>query len=129
MYQVFRTTHSNDTLYMGMLLLKNISESYSTLSDSHFDTQCSYSNRMGTLCGECLEGYSVAVNSYSYDCILCNNNTNVVRNVFIYIGLTYLPYLLLFLPIIFFNINVTSGYLSGFVVYAQLVGSGVLVND
>ncbi len=116
---------SNDTLYMGMLLLKNISESYLTLNHSN-DTQCRYLNRTGTLCGKCLEGYSVAVNTYSYDCILCNNHTNLVQNALVYVALTYLPYLILFLLIIFLNINLMSGSLSGFILYAQLIGSGVL---
>ena len=122
---------SSDTLYMGRLILKNISESILTLNNSHFsnDAQCSYANRTGTLCGECLKGYSVAVNSYSYDCIPCihgNNDTNLAKNAVIYIALTYVPYLILFLLIIFLNINLMSGYLSGFILYAQLIGSGVL---
>ncbi len=120
----------NDTLYMGRFILKNISESISTIRDSDFsDTQCSVSNRTGTLCGECLEGYSVAVNSYTYNCIPCihgNNDTNLAKNAVIYIALTYVPYLILFLLIIFFNINLMSGYLSGFILYAQLIGSGVI---
>ena len=121
----------NDKLFMGLsrLLIRNIPDNYLTLNDSQIsnNTQCSSLHRTGTLCGECIEDYSVSVNSYNYECVPCtHNNTNLVNNALTYVALTYLPYLLLFLLIIIFNINLMSGSLSGFILYAQLIGSGVL---
>ena len=116
----------NDTLVMGCteLLRKSTNKAFLNLDDA---TQCSHLNRKGPLCGECIEGYSTAVNSYTYKCVPCTSNTtNLAANIVAYIGLTYVPYLIAFIAIIYFDVRLMSGPLVGFILYAQLIGSGVV---
>lgn len=117
---------SNTTLYLGTtrLLVKNVPDNYLTINDS--ETQCSDTHREGALCGKCVANYSSAVNSYNYECVECTKETTIVKNILTYIAITYLPYLVLFVLILCFNLNLMSGPLIGFVLYAQLVGSGVI---
>lgn len=84
--------------------------------------QCEIVNRKGPLCGECIDNYSTAVNSYSYKCVPCSN---IALNVLAYISLTYLPYLVLFLCIVYFDIRVMSGPAVGFILYSQLISAGL----
>ena len=88
---------------------------------------CGGANRTGVLCGECLDGYAVAVNSPSYECVPCNiSNTKreFVGHLFAYVALTYIPIAIIFLVIIFFNIKLASSAAAGFLLYAQTVSSG-----
>ena len=121
--------HFNNTFVMGSTrsLLQNTKENYLNLSKSDVDSQCSHLNRKGPLCGECIEDYSTAVNSYTYKCVLCTSNTtNLAANIAAYVALTYLPYLIVFIAIIYFDVRLMSGPLVGFILYAQLIGSGVV---
>lgn len=86
--------------------------------------QCSHLHSTGPLCGECVKNYSTAVNSYSYECVQCNT-TNLSINIAYYISLTYVPYFVIFVLIIYLDIRLMSGPAIGFILYAQLVGSGV----
>ena len=91
------------------------------------DGICGPVHRMGDLCGECLPGYAVAVNSAKFECIPCNisSTQKFIRDLFAYVGLTYGPILVLLLVIIFFNFKLASSATMGFIVYAQMVGSGI----
>ena len=87
---------------------------------------CGDVNRTGTLCGECIHGYAVAVNSPNYECIPCDGigqAPKFVGYLFAYIALTYVPIFILFLAIIFLNFKLTSSAAMGFVLYAQMIGS------
>ncbi len=123
--------YNNTKLYMGKsALLYTYSETETFPISQRYDdldyNQCSHLNRTGPLCGECLKNYSTAVNSYNYNCVQCyRNTTNFALNVVAYIGLTYLPYLVIFVIIIYFDVRLMSGPLVGFILYAQLIGSGV----
>ena len=88
-------------------------------------TLCGNVNRTGVLCGECLPGYAVAVNSPNYKCVPCDilPTRTFVGNLFSYIALTYGTVFILFLAIIFLNFKLTSSAAMGFVLYAQMVGS------
>ena len=123
----------NHTLYMGTTSLLHrytngndtfpIARKYDELDAD----QCGHLNRKGPLCGECIEGYSTAVNSYNYKCVPCTSNTTyLAANIAAYIGLTYGPYLIVFIVIICCNVKLMSGPLVGFILYAQLIGSGVV---
>jgi len=116
---------SGDEYVMGstkLMLRNDIPEEFVDLTES----QCQHLNRKGPLCGECLEGYSTAVNYFNYKCVECNNNTNIAKNVVAYIGLTYIPYLLIFGVIIYYEIKIMAAPLVCFILYAQLVSSGVI---
>ena len=89
---------------------------------------CGSVNREGVLCGQCINGYAVAVNSPTYECVPCNLK-NVTAAIFVgrlfaYIGLTYVPIVIIFIVIIFFNIKLASSAAAGFVLYAQIISSG-----
>lgn len=59
---------------------------------------CGSLNRQGVLCGECQPGYAVAINSPSYQCVLCNTTTPAksVGLAVLYTVLTYVPITILF---------------------------------
>ena len=85
---------------------------------------CGEQHRKGTLCGECKSGYGPAINSRSkrFDCILCSD-VNIARQITIYALLEYVPLLLLFLAIIFFNIKLTTAPANAFILYSQVISS------
>ncbi len=128
----FVPAYSKTKLYMGSSALLHtyskkekfrLAQRYNELDN----IQCLKFNRTGPLCGECLKNYSTAVNTFDYSCVQCNRNTtNFALNVVAYLGLTYLPYLVIFVIIIYFDIRLMSGPLVGFILYAQLIGSGVI---
>ncbi|XP_064400727.1 uncharacterized protein LOC135346882 isoform X2 [Halichondria panicea] len=128
----FVPVYNNTKLYMGSSALvhkysKNETFRLSKRYDHLDKIQCSHLHRTGPLCGECLKNYSTAVNTFDYSCVQCNRNTtNFTLNVVAYLGLTYLPYLVIFVIIIYFDIRLMSGPLVGFILYAQLIGSGVI---
>ena len=89
-------------------------------------TMCGDQHRTGVLCGKCISGYAAAINSPSYHCTTCNIPTShKIGYLFAYIALTYIPILLLFLAIICFNFKLTSSAATGFVLYAQMISSGI----
>ena len=124
---------NDSTLFVGAtsLLYNYTREDFHPIAKifEHLDrNQCLPFHRTGPLCGECIEGYSTAVNSYSYECVPCTSNTsnttNLAANIAAYIGLTYVPYLIVFIVIIYFDVRLMSGPLVGFILYAQLISSG-----
>ena len=86
---------------------------------------CGQLNRQGVLCGECLPGYAVAINSPAYECVPCNT-TEPAKSfglVVAYIVLTYVPITILFWVIIKYNLNLANSAAAGFVLYAQIISS------
>ena len=94
------------------------------------DKVCNSGNlsRTGILCGECIEGYAVAVNSRRFECVPCNANTTspgeFIKYLCAYVVLTYLPITIFFLLTIFLNIKLASSAAAGFVLYAQTISDG-----
>lgn len=128
---------SNDTVLtnlMGMAVIpyRFVSEGRDlTLNGSMDDAEwllCGRTHRRGVLCGECIEGYAVAVNSPTYECVPCNHTTSeFVGNLFAYAALTYVPIMVVFIVIILFKIKLASSAAAGFVLYAQVINSGCFV--
>ena len=80
---------------------------------------CSLSNRNGTLCGMCANGYGVAINSAYFDCINCSRWTH--WNGWIMYGLTeYVPLTMFVYFVLRFDINPHSGISSLIVLYFQI---------
>ena len=90
------------------------------------ETLCGNTSRTGILCGECIDGYAVAVNSRNYQCVLCNDTTpgEFIKFLSAYIALTYFPIMIFFILIIYFDIKLASSAAVGFVLYAQIIGTG-----
>ena len=88
---------------------------------------CGGGHRTDVLCGKCQVNYSVAINSPNYQCVLCNSTVSPAKFVGYLIGyilLTFVPIALFIVVIIFFNINLATSALAGFVLYAQVISSG-----
>ena len=62
---------------------------YSICFNDH-DCTC-YDNHNGTLCGQCKEGYSVAINSNYLSCVHCNTSKRIAVGWIALIGLEFIP--------------------------------------
>ena len=83
------------------------------------DLICKPKHRTGTLCGKCLEGNYIYVNSFNYECGKCTNSW--VEGAFMLIGLKYIP-LIIFLYIVgLFGISLVNGPLNSVVLFSQLL--------
>ena len=92
-------------------------------STDKLDTElCGKYNRTGTLCGDCINGFAVAVNSLIYMCINCTDE-NLTTNRLKYIAAVYIPLALLFSSIILLNIRLTSAPANAFILFCQVLAS------
>ena len=81
---------------------------------------CAPVNRTGAFCGECMNGYTPAINSKLFSCVKCSHD-EVQYNWAFFILLEILPITIFFFLIIFFHISVTRGAGNSFVFFAQLL--------
>ena len=88
---------------------------YSLLTDHVCTT-----GRTGVLCGTCIADYTTYLHSPNYK---CGESTHCQYGSLLYIISEILPVTGIFLLILFFNINLTSGALYSFIFYAQIVNS------
>ena len=98
-------------------------ERYHTLPSNNKDVDefvCGGSKRTGILCGKCLDGFSALYHSNS---LSCGSNKTCKYGWFLYILSEIVPLIVLFIVVMVFNINFTSGYLNGFLLYAQVFDS------
>ena len=79
--------------------------------------------RQGTLCTKCNHNYSVYFHSKSFS---CRENNNCKYGILLYITSELLPLLAIFTFITVFDVHFTSGYLNGFILYAQMLDSLVV---
>lgn len=82
------------------------------------DVMCTDQNRTGILCGECKENHSVYYHSRRY---ICGSNEHCHLGILFYLLSEILPVTLIFTLTILLRINFTSGYLKGFVLFAQML--------
>ena len=87
------------------------------------DNSICVKHRKGKLCGLCATDYGPAVNSYTFDCVLCNHTSNIAAHVTYYVLSVYVPLFVLFLIIIVFNIKLTTGPANAFILYSQVISS------
>ena len=87
-------------------------------------SNCASLNRQGTLCGQCLDGYTVPAYSYTLKCIRCDRES---ENWGLYIVFAFLPLTVFIITTLVFRINVLSPHLNMFVLSAQLVSTPALV--
>ena len=89
------------------------------LSDIN-DFMCRPMNRKGRLCSECMEGYGPAVMSVGFN-IQCSNCTGVWYGVPLFLFLEFIPITVFYFIILTFQINITSGSITCFIMYSQLL--------
>ena len=77
-------------------------------------------NRTGILCGKCIDGYGLAVNSHTIECVNC---TDPVGDTLKYVSAVYIPIVVMFLIITIFKIRLTIGAANAFIFYAQVISS------
>ena len=88
------------------------------------DYMCGHFNRTGISCGECQPGMSPLVLSYNLGCVRCPNSH---RNWWKFVFFGFMPLTVFYLFIVFFNINVTSSRLHGFILFSQALSTPALV--
>jgi len=89
---------------------------------------CSPFNRTGTLCGKCVEGFAVAVNSPYYDCVNCSSWLSKYGWIFLIVT-EYLPSTVLFIILLFFNVDLNSGSIASIILYFQVFDSLNIYSD
>ena len=86
---------------------------------SQLDTEvCNISNRIGKLCGQCVDGFAPGVLSYTHSCADCSGEAGY--QWFVFIILKFVPVTLFFFIMLIFRMGATSGFLNGFVFFAQV---------
>ena len=87
-------------------------------------SDCASLSRQGTLCGQCLDGYTVPAYSYEFKCIRCDSE---LENWGLYIVFAFVPLTVFIVIILVFRINVLSPKLNMFVFAAQSVSIPMFV--
>ena len=86
-----------------------------------FENHCLCSEgRNGTLCGQCNDGYSVAINSPYMSCVPCNSST-VYKGWALLIALEFIPTTVMVAIIAVLNVNLNQGSLSGYIFLCQMI--------
>ena len=81
---------------------------------------CGDQRRTGVLCGQCIEGYSVMMNSPTSSCPKCD----YFHLGILYLFLSYiLPVTVLFYIIMSYNIRMTTGLISAYLFFSQIIGN------
>ena len=105
-----------DSSVSGNELLPEIANK--TILDSFV---CSGSSRTGTLCGKCIDGYSVTLNSPTFACNKCDDEYKLG---FLFLLLSYiLPVSILLVIIMTFDIRITTGPIGSFIFFSQIISS------
>ena len=82
------------------------------------EVMCGPYNRRGFLCGECKNGYGLAVHSIDLKCANCSTVWSRYA-ISVYLFLQFVPIALIFICFVVFRFNVTSGPLMGYVIFCQ----------
>ena len=80
---------------------------------------CRKFNRKGKLCSECKNGSALSVFSDTFDCIHCPKFEP--QNFILYLVIELVPTTVFVLLILFFHIGITSGPVSGYIFFAQMI--------
>ncbi|XP_065890666.1 uncharacterized protein [Dysidea avara] len=81
---------------------------------------CGAKHRTGRLCGECMDGFHIYVNSPTFNCGKCDDPLSKHGVLFLML-LKYLPLALFLCFILFFNISLISGPLNAFILFSQII--------
>ena len=91
---------------------------------------CGRSNRKGLLCGDCLEGSSIAVNFNGMRpvCTSCQDGLSTV-GLLVWILSEWVPMLVVMFTVMLFNIDLVSGRFNSFLLFAQLLAFSSIRGD
>ena len=93
---------------------------------SELDEYVCGDTRTGVLCGECRSGYSVSYHSHTY---ACASNDSCKYGWLLYIVSELFPLTVVFIVVMAFNINFTSGAVNSFILFGQLQDSLTVFGD
>jgi hypothetical protein len=85
------------------------------------DYMCGTLNRKGRLCSECKDGYGLATTSLGFQYFECSKCAGAWYGVPLFLFLEMFPLTVLYLVILLFQVNITSGSITCFILYSQLV--------
>ena len=83
------------------------------------EVMCGPYNRRGLLCGQCKQGFGLAVYSIGLKCTKCSN-LQPGYAISLYLILQFVPTTLMFICFIVFRFNISSGPLLGYVLFSQI---------
>ena len=90
---------------------------------SHLNNyNCSQINRKGFLCSECADGFGLSVTSLGYRCVNC---TDAWYGVPLFLFLEFVPITVLYFIVLVFQFKLTPAPMSCFIMYAQVVVTGL----
>ena len=78
-------------------------------------------NREGRLCGQCEDGYSVAINSNYLVCVQCDKSETVVKGWALLIALEFIPITVMVIAIAMLNVNLNQGSLNAYIFFCQIM--------
>ena len=81
------------------------------------DYMCGPMNRQGPMCGQCDDGFGLAVFSIGNQCTNC---TGIWYGVPLYLIIEFVPITIFYFIIILFHVNVTSAPMVAFILYCQV---------
>jgi hypothetical protein len=88
------------------------------------DCMCGRLNRKGRLCSECKDGYGLATTSVGFQYFECTKCAGAWYGVPLFLFLEIFPLTVLYLVILLFQVNITSGSITCFIFYSQLIVIG-----
>ena len=91
----------------------------SNISDLN-DYMCGPMNRQGPMCGQCDDGFGLAVLSIGNPCTNC---TGIWYGVPLYLIIEFVPITIFYFIIILFHVNVTSAPMVAFIFFSQIAVS------
>ena len=84
------------------------------------DYMCGPLNRKGRVCSECKDGYGLATTSVGFQYFECSKCAGVWYGVPLFLLLEMFPLTVLYLVILLFQVNITSGSITCFIFFSQL---------
>ena len=85
---------------------------------------CGRFNRTGISCGQCTDNTSPLVLSYNLSCVHCPDG---YKNWWKFVVFGFVPLTVFYFFVVFFNINVTSSRMHGFILFSQALSTPAFV--
>ena len=131
--ECYCVTENKGETYLGLCFYNcvwhsddNYQDVYHKISDKIDlnDYICGRFNRTGISCSKCAEGLSPLVLSYNLCCVNCRDGQ---KNWWKFVVAGFVPLTFFYFFVVFFNINVTSSRLHGFILFSQVLSTPALM--